>query len=75
MLVLPAIALRHEDIQIGERRYYRRKEGDILQPERESLDDLERQRLRMGPDAWAAQYQQQPVPPGGVLIKREKIKR
>ena len=29
----------------------------------------------MGPDYWAAQYQQQPMPPGGALVKREKIRR
>jgi predicted phage terminase large subunit-like protein len=28
----------------------------------------------MGPDYWAAQYQQQPIPPGGALVKRDKLR-
>jgi predicted phage terminase large subunit-like protein len=74
-LILPAIATDQQDIQIGERRYYRRQAGEVLHAEWESLEDLNRQRVRMGSDYWAAQYQQQPIPPGGALVKRQKIKR
>ena len=73
-LILPAIATRDEDIPIGER-YYRRQEGEVLHAEWESLEDLKRQRARMGADNYSAQYQQQPIPPGGALVKREKIRR
>jgi hypothetical protein len=70
-LILPAIATRAEDIPIGEQRYYRRQEGEVLHAEWESLDELKRQQARMGADHWAAQFQQQPFPPGGTLIKRD----
>jgi predicted phage terminase large subunit-like protein len=74
-LILPAISPCDVEVKIGAQRSYQRQEGEVLHPERESLEDIERQRLRMGYDSWAAQYQQQPIPPGGVLIKRDKIKR
>ncbi len=74
-LILPAIATHEQHIQIGEQRYYRRQEGQVLHAEWESLEDLKRQRDRMGPDHWCAQYQQQPIPPGGILVKREEIRR
>jgi predicted phage terminase large subunit-like protein len=74
-VILPAIATRTEDIPIGEQRFYRRQEGEALHAERESLDDLKRQRAQMGADYWAAQYQQEPIPPDGALIKRQKIRR
>src|SRR5262249_1136379 len=74
-LIVPAIAIRDEDIPIGEQRFYRRHEGEALHPEWESLDDLKRQRARMGADNWAAQYQQEPIPPDGALVKRQKIRR
>lgn len=74
-VILAAIATREEDIPIGEQRCYRRHEGEALHAERESLEELKRQRTQMGPDHWCAQYQQQPIPPGGALVKREKIRR
>jgi predicted phage terminase large subunit-like protein len=73
-LILPAIATQEQDIQIGER-HYRRHEGDALHAEWESLEDLQRQRARMGLDHWCAQYQQQPIPPHGAMVKREWIRR
>jgi predicted phage terminase large subunit-like protein len=73
--IFPAVATHEQDIQIGEQRSYRRQEGEVLHAEWESLEDLKRQRAQMGADYWAAQYQQQPIPPGGALIKREKIRR
>jgi predicted phage terminase large subunit-like protein len=73
--IFPAIAADAQDIQIGEQRCYRRQQGEVLHAEWESLEDLKRQRAQMGSDYWAAQYQQQPIPPGGALIKREKIRR
>jgi predicted phage terminase large subunit-like protein len=38
-------------------------------------DVLDSMRSEIGADAFAAQYQQQPIPPGGVLVKRDWIKR
>ena len=74
VLSLPAIAERDEHIQIGENEYYFRKAGEPLHAEREPLSVLHRVRDEMGPDAWAAQYQQDPVPAGGLIIKRDWIK-
>jgi predicted phage terminase large subunit-like protein len=75
VLSLPAIAERDEPIQIGEKRYYYRKVGDLLHPEREPMDVLESIRAQLGPDIFAAQYQQNPVAPGGNMIKRHWVRR
>jgi len=44
---------------------HRRKKGEALHPERESLRELERLRQTLGPEFFAAQYLQSPTPPGG----------
>ncbi|BAT58554.1 terminase-like family protein [Variibacter gotjawalensis] len=74
-LILPAIAMAEETIPIGKRRYHHRYIGDLLHPERESKIELDTLRRSMGTDIFAAQYQQEPVPPGGNMIKRSWIKR
>lgn len=71
VLNLAAIAEADEIVRIGERRRYERKAGEALHPERESIETLERLRQELGPDVFAAQYQQRPVPAGGQLIKRD----
>jgi len=75
VLSLPAIAEIDEDIPISEGRVSRRKAGEALSPEREPLTVLEVLKLQLGSDAFSAQYQQAPVPPGGAMIKRHWIKR
>lgn len=75
VLRVPAIADVAKDIAIGdgEDQIYHRKEGEALQPERETLEmlrDLERQ----DPYTFAAQYQQSPIPVGGAMIKRESLR-
>ena len=53
---------------------FRRKAGDILQPSlmpRSSLDTL---RASVTPYHFAAQYQQNPQPPEGHIVKREGLK-
>ena len=52
---------------------YRRKAGEALSV-REPLATLEAMKLEIGGDAFSAQYQQTPVPPGGMMIKREWIR-
>jgi hypothetical protein len=54
---------------------YRRKLGEALSPEREPLHVLEALKLQVGGDAFSAQYQQMPAPPGGAMIKRDWIVR
>src|SRR5208283_3196682 len=42
---------------------------------REPLDILEALKLQIGSDAFSAQYQQAPMPPGGAMVKRHWVKR
>jgi predicted phage terminase large subunit-like protein len=75
VLSLPAIAPSEEVIQIWDGCDHVRKSGEVLSPEREPLPILEALKLQIGSDAFSAQYQQEPVPPGGAMIKRHWIKR
>ncbi|MDX1485585.1 MAG: phage terminase large subunit, partial [Alphaproteobacteria bacterium] len=75
ILNLPAIATEPQSIPIGpHNKFHHRKPGDVLHPEREDLEYLKRQQADMGSVAFAAQYQQAPVPPGGNMIKPEWFK-
>jgi predicted phage terminase large subunit-like protein len=69
-LDLPAIALEDEEIAIGLGAVHRRRAGEALHPERESLAILQEIKRQMGSLAFTAQYLQRPVPPDGNLIKR-----
>jgi predicted phage terminase large subunit-like protein len=75
VLSFPAIAEYDEQIQIGENRYQVRKVGDLLHSEREPMDVLDTMRAQLGSDIFTAQYQQNPVPAGGNMIKREWVRR
>ncbi len=74
VISLSAIAERDEDYAIetpyGQRRF-RRRCGQPLHAERESLETLERIRQTIGSYNFAAQYQQRPAPYGGGIIKAE----
>jgi predicted phage terminase large subunit-like protein len=70
-LSLAAIAEEDEQIAIGNDDFYYRLAGEALHPEHESLETLEKMRLELGSDVFAAQYQQSPVPPGGGMIKQK----
>src|SRR6202167_3224061 len=69
VLSLPAIAEIDEDIPISGGRVHRRKAGEALSPEREPRAVLDILKLQLGSDAFSAQYQQAPAPPGGAMIK------
>ena len=75
VLSLPAIAEQDEQIPIGNGQVHVRHAGDVLHPAREPRDVLESLRVQLGPETFAAQYQQQPVPPGGAMIKRAWVRR
>jgi predicted phage terminase large subunit-like protein len=75
VLSLPAIAESQEMIQLTRGRIHARRPGDVLSPKRESLKILNALRLQIGSDAFYAQYQQSPVPPGGAMIKRHWVQR
>jgi len=72
ILSLPAIAEEEEIHQIETifgRRYFRRKPGDLLHPERDTLATLMDIRQRTGEYTFQSQYQQAPTPVGGAMIK------
>lgn len=49
----------------------RRRDGELLQPARFDETWARSQEQRVGPYAWAGQYQQRPEPRGGGIIKRD----
>ena len=75
VLNLAAIAEVDEVIPISDTKAHRRRVGEALSPVREPLSVLENMKVQLGSDAFSAQYQQMPVPPGGAIIKRHWIKR
>jgi predicted phage terminase large subunit-like protein len=75
ILNLSAIAEFEETVQVSSRACYVREPGTALFPEREPVDVLQAMKLQIGSDAFSAQYQQMPVPPGGAMIKRDWIRR
>ena len=70
-LSLSAIAIRDEDIALGGNSFHRRREGDVLHPEREDRDVLEAIRHQLGQSNFSSQYQQQPELPDGAMFKRK----
>jgi predicted phage terminase large subunit-like protein len=75
VLSLPAIAVEDEEIPVGNGQVHVRRAGDVLHPEREPREVLESLRAQLGAETFAAQYQQQPVAPGGAMIKRAWVRR
>jgi hypothetical protein len=70
-LNLPAIATEDQDIPLAKGLTYRRKQGDVLHPERESLETLDRMKAQIGSLQFSAQYQQEPIPLEGNIIRRD----
>lgn len=68
-LNLPAIAIRDEAIQIGPNSWHSRRVGDLLDPVRETFETLEDRRRSMSSKTFSAQFQQDPVPDDGDIIK------
>jgi predicted phage terminase large subunit-like protein len=67
VLDLPAIAEADEAIPLLHGGSYDRAAGEPLWPGRYPLAELERIRMQVGPKAWSALYQQNPVPDGGLI--------
>jgi predicted phage terminase large subunit-like protein len=74
-LVLPAIATEPIDHVVADREVHHRPVGQLLQPDRDSMEALEEIRREVGSRVFAAQYQQDPTPPDGNLIKAAWLKR
>lgn len=77
VLSFPAIAQENEthliDTPLG-RRNYRRKAGEALHPARESITTLSTIRQAIGEYNFASQYQQDPTPVGGAMVKTAWLK-
>jgi predicted phage terminase large subunit-like protein len=74
VLSLPAIAETEALVPIGPNEFYPRKIGEALHPAHESIETLLKLQQTLGPDVFAAQYQQAPVPAGGAMIKRSWLR-
>jgi len=77
VLCFPAIAEEDESYSFPTpygRRQVDRKAGDALHPALFSKASLEAQRRAMTDYNFAAQYQQNPQPPSGVIVKREWLR-
>lgn len=78
VLSFPAIAEEDElqliESPLGPRRF-QRKAGEVLEPKRESRLTLANIRRTIGEYNFASQYQQNPMPLGGAIVKIEWLKR
>ena len=75
VLDLPAIAPAPACIQIGDNAFHEREEGDIPHPAHEDQAALDEIKQVLGSFAFEAQYQQNPLPPEGNMVKLEWFKR
>jgi predicted phage terminase large subunit-like protein len=72
LLRFPAIAVEDETHVIQNcfgTRTVRRRAGEALHPQREPLQSLQDTRDKLGEYNFAGQYQQEPAPPGGGMVK------
>jgi hypothetical protein len=74
LLSLPAIATGREEVPLTRGRIYVRQPGGVLHPAREPRPVLDELKAQMGIYAFAAQYQQNPVPAVGNVIKAAWLK-
>lgn len=74
LLSLPAIADEEGQIPTGPGLFYRRRLGEPLHGAYESLETLRALKRSLGSDNFSAQYQQAPVPAGGLMIQRSWLR-
>jgi hypothetical protein len=77
VLSFPAIAEREERYDITTplgRKDFRRQPGEILQPSLLSATTLETYRRTLTEYNFTSQYQQDPQPPAGIIVKREWLR-
>ncbi|NBU69963.1 MAG: hypothetical protein EBS53_00715 [Bacteroidetes bacterium] len=60
-IAFPVIAEQDETFHFSDGRVWHRKRGDLLNPKREPLEVLEKQKQIMGEPAFMAQYMQRPL--------------
>jgi predicted phage terminase large subunit-like protein len=74
-LVMPAIATEAQDYAIADGEFYNRPAGELLQPDWDSRNELDTTKSEIGSRNFAAQYQQNPTPPDGNMIKAAWLRR
>ncbi|MEQ1790589.1 MAG: phage terminase large subunit [Rickettsiales bacterium] len=73
-LSLPAVSISPQTYSFGKlMKVY--EAGELLHPERENLRLIERAKIELGSSAFAAQYQQNPQPDEGGMVKRSWLTR
>lgn len=70
-LNLPAIATQRQGFYIGGGRHHVREPGELLDPTRENRETLDRLRRELGSRVFSTQYQQDPTPPEGNIVRLE----
>ncbi|MGN6095454.1 MAG: phage terminase large subunit [Bosea sp. (in: a-proteobacteria)] len=73
VLSIPAIAPEDCSYRLGQgpEAVYRRRQGEIMHPARDSVAELEAIKRNLGSLNFSAQYQQNPLPAEGQIIKRD----
>jgi predicted phage terminase large subunit-like protein len=74
-LAIPAIATETQTYLIAKDETYTRPAGELLQPQRDSREAMEAKQVEIGSRRWAAQYQQNPTPAEGNMIKASWLAR
>jgi predicted phage terminase large subunit-like protein len=74
-LVIPAVATESQDYAVGNAETYHRPAEELLQPNRDSAQTLEDIKREVGSRIFGAQYQQNPTPPDGNMIKASWLQR
>jgi|CXWL01.1.fsa_nt_gi predicted phage terminase large subunit-like protein len=76
MVSIPAIATEPKEFRLSEhlQDVYHRQAGELLHSEREGPQSLEVMRRRLGSLGFSAQYQQEPVPQDGSVIRRDWLR-
>jgi len=74
-LVMPAIATEEQDYAIADGEVYHRTAKELLQPDWDNCNELEKIKIDIGSRNFAAQYQQNPTPPDGNMIKAAWLRR
>ena len=72
-LSLPALAEVDLPVPIGPDRIHLFRSGDLLHPERMPRAELDAFQA-LDPETFAAHYQQNPLPPGGLIIQRSWLR-
>ena len=75
VLSLPAVADEDQEISIGNGEIYHRARGELLDPVREPQHVLDTLRATLGHYHFSAQYQQNPIPVDGEVVKYSWFKR